>query len=565
VEGECGQPRPRSKLSVCCLTGGRRPALLAGILALLRDSADEIVVGVEEARAEAVYEAVAGIADVVESFPPSRPADKAIAWLFGACSGTWIFNIDDDEVPSPRLVAALPEIVRRTDITHGWVARRWLYPTSRTYLTEAPWGTEFQLRLALADERSLQFSDVFHRPVVCHGPSTYVDAPLWHLDSTLAPAANRRDKARAYELERPGMRVGGVAHNAGMYLPELRDEPVLAAVPEDDLRAIEAALAYRPQPAGVRRARRGRATAADLEERWTGPPYPESLYRAELSVAHRPTAMTAGIPYTVDVLVTNGSDRTWRWGPDARPEIRLAYNWTCGGSPAAEPVRLRTPLPADLPSGATQLVPLHVVAPSLPGGHELELDLIHEHVRWFGLGVSFPVEVQKRLRVAFLGPPERVPLLVADLRLGPEVEPVAIVRDLDDRSGFGDYETVEGLNGFLLEGTGGSGRVATLVRLLSRTARVALDARRPPRARRPSYAGLLELSRSTDALVVAVPSWVSEPGFARDWWVLTATALVWRLAGRRVVVGDDALPDGPGLGRACVRWALRRVRSSARY
>ena len=172
------------------MTSGRRPELLAGILASLRGVVDEVVVAVESPHADDVHAAVADLADSVLVFPPTSPADRPIAWLFGSCSGTWIFNIDDDEVPSPALLAALPEIVQRDDITHAWVARRWLYPTPETYLAARPWGTEFQLRLALADERFLQFSDVFHRPIVCHGPSTYVESPLWHLDAVLNPAAS---------------------------------------------------------------------------------------------------------------------------------------------------------------------------------------------------------------------------------------------------------------------------------------------------------------------------------------------------------------------------------------
>ena len=550
----------RPTLSVCCLTGGRRPALLAGILAMLRDSAEEIVVGVEEPRAEVVHEAVAGVADVVKSFPPCRPADRPIAWLFGSCSGTWIFNVDDDEVPSPSLVEALPETVRRTDITHGWVARRWLYPTTDTYLDQPPWSTEFQPRLVLADERCLQFSDVFHRPVVCHGPGVYLDAALWHLDSALNPAATRREKARLYEFERPGMRVGGIAHNVGMYLPELRDEPVLAAVPEPDLRAIEAALAYRPPPRAEGRPALRHATAAEVDERWTGPTYPESLYCAELFVTHPPTELTAGVQYTVDVLVTNAGDRTWRWGREARPEIRLAYRWSREGMPIAEPAQLRTSFPADLTPGATQLVPVHVVAPVEPGRYMLEIDLVHEHVRWFGCGVFLPVEARPTERVALLGRPERLPQFLLDSRLPPEVEPVVVLRDPADRDQYGDFATVDGLRSYLLEGTDSKGRWSTLARLLWRTAKVARGARRG--AAVPSCAGVLETSRSTDALVLLGENWAPDAACGREWGVLAATALTWRLAGRPVVIPDDALPEGREVSRASVRWILRRVRST---
>jgi hypothetical protein len=126
------------RLSVCCMSGGHSPARLASILALFGDVADEIVVAVEEPRALATHAAVAHVADRVLSFPPTDPADRPIPWLFGLCSGTWILNIDDDEVPSPRLIEMLPEIIAREDITHAWIARRWLYPASDTYLSEPP-------------------------------------------------------------------------------------------------------------------------------------------------------------------------------------------------------------------------------------------------------------------------------------------------------------------------------------------------------------------------------------------------------------------------------------------
>ena len=333
------------------MTSGRRPELLAGILASLRGIADEVVVAVEEPRAEDVHAAVADMADAVLVFPQTSPADRPIAWLFGSCSGTWIFNIDDDEVPSPRLLAALPEVVGREDITHAWVARRWLYPTQASYPADRPWGTEFQLRLVLADERFLQFSDAFHRPVVCHGPSTYVEAPLWHLDTMLNPAAQRRMKAAAYERERPGMRHEGLAHNMGFDLPELQPDLELLPVPPDDRDAIEAALTFPRAPRGLPRASLVRVSAVDVDRTWVGQPYEDSLYRATLSVLSVPTAMSAGSQHTVDVEVTNESDVVWGWGREARPEIRLAYQWRQEGNLVNEPAALRTALPADLPPG----------------------------------------------------------------------------------------------------------------------------------------------------------------------------------------------------------------------
>lgn len=215
-------------LSVCCLTSGRHPERLASILTLFAPVADEVVVAVEEPRVLETHAALGGVADVVLSFPPTHPSDRPIPWLFGSCRGRWIFNVDDDEVPSAALLEMLPAVAARDDITHAWVARRWLYPTTATYLAEAPWNTEFQLRLLLADPRFTQFSDVFHRPVIAHGPGLYLDGVLWHLDNAITSVARRRSKAEAYELERPGMRISGRSHNHALYVPELAPEPRLA-------------------------------------------------------------------------------------------------------------------------------------------------------------------------------------------------------------------------------------------------------------------------------------------------------------------------------------------------
>jgi hypothetical protein len=554
--------RTRTTLSACCMTSGRRPELLAGILASLRGVVDEVVVAVEAPRADDVHAAVADIADAVLVFPRTSPADRPIAWLFGSCSGTWIFNIDDDEVPSPALLAVLPEIVRRVDITHAWIARRWLYPTQASYLADRPWGTEFQLRLVLADERFLQFSDVFHRPVVCHGPSTYVEAPLWHLDTMVNPAANRRSKAAVYERERPGMRHEGLAHNTSFYLPELRPDLELLPVPPDDRDAIEAALAFPRAPRGVPRASLIHVSAAEVDRGWVGQPYEESLYRATLSVRSAPKAMSAGSQHTVDVEVTNESDVIWRWGREARPEIRLAYQWRRDGDLLNEPKALRTTFPADLPPWKTLLVPVHVVAPQEPGAYTLEIDVLHERVRWFGQGVSAPVTVRRRERIAVIARPERMPELVADLRLGPKAEPVVVLRDPSDRDAYGDYESVAGLRGYLLPDTERSGRIGTLGRLVWRTSLVAVRSRGKHWSR-PAYESLVSVAGSTELLVVDGANWGPGAAFVREWFALAATALVWRLAGRAVVVSDEALPQGSGFRQACVRWTLRRVRSSA--
>lgn len=546
------------------MTSGRRPTLLAGILAMLRDVADEIVVAVEEPRAELVHAAVSGIADHVLAFPPLGPADRPIAWLFRSCGGRWIFNIDDDEVPSPRLVAQLPELVCRDDITHARVARRWLYPTPETHLAQAPWSTEFQLRLCLADDRFLQFGDVFHRPVICHGPSVFVDAPLWHLDTALNPLEGRVAKARAYDLERPGMRLDGLAHNTGVYVPEwVVPEPELEEVGADDRAAIAAAIAFEPQSSSPR-ARLSHATREEVDAHWSGLPYSERLYLGRLTIRRPPKALISGLQQTIDIMLANDGDATWRWGRDARPEVRLGYRWSRSGRPVDEPLNLRTALPADLPPGASMVVPIHVVAPDEPGDYMLELDLVHEHVRWFGIGASLEVEVYERRQIAILGHLGTVMSALENLAVSSRVEPVVVLRDTADREAYGDFRTVAGVRQSLLEGTAAAGPLITLLRLSARSIRVARAAssfRASSRAVAPGHAPFLAQLAVSEALVIAGPNWSTNAAQGREWWVVVATAIAARRLGVAVVVPDEAMPSSRRLQDIAIRRVLRFLRA----
>ena len=295
------------------------------------------------------------------------------------------------------------------------------FQVSRATSTRRRGATEFQLRLVLADDRFLGFSDEFHRPVVAHGPARYVTAPLWHLDTALNSFEARRAKAVVYEHERRGMRIGALSHNSGLYLPELSGDVASAPVPPEDAETIAAVLAAPEPPRSRRRVRA--ATREEVDAAWPGPPFAPSLYRARLDIL---TAgpMTAELQQTVDVRVRNDGDRIWRWGRAGRPEIRLAYRWDSSSATG-----LRTPLPCDVRPGDEVVVPVHVVAPPEPGRRTLAIDLVHEHVRWFGVEATAAVEVRPRRRVAVAGEPAAVERLLDALMLVPTIEPVVLEPD----------------------------------------------------------------------------------------------------------------------------------------
>ena len=288
------------QLSVCCLTSGRDAARTAAILRLYRPVAGEIVVAADD-RAEDALPLLGAVADRLLTFPFAEPGDRPIAWLFASCHGPWILNVDDDEVLSRALLAATPRVLDDPELTHAWILRRWLYPDVGTYLDEAPWAREYQLRLLRGDSPLVQFSDEFHRPVVAHGPARFVDEPLWHLDTALTSFEARRRKALAYERKRRGMRIASFSHNSGLYLPELRPGVRTRPVPPGDLAAIR--LVLRPGGTAVAEPDVERATRADVDRHWPGEPWEETLYEARLEVLEQPPFLVTGGPVPPEDVV----------------------------------------------------------------------------------------------------------------------------------------------------------------------------------------------------------------------------------------------------------------------
>src|SRR5215210_6135290 len=252
-------------ISVCVMTRGA-PRLVR-ILELVRPLAAEVVVALDD-RSEEAAPALAAVADDVVLFPHREPGDSLIPWLHAQCSGSWILNLDDDEVLSCGLLARLQELVE-AEVTHWWLPRRWLVGDGMTYLNEPPWVPDYQLRLYRNDPATLRFSDEFHRPVVVSGPAGFARDPLWHLDCVLNPFDRRRDKVLAYERARRGMRIAGFGHNGGLYLPELRRGVRTDPVPADDRPSIAAVLRddglVGAQRASVRRVQR-----AEIDALWPG-------------------------------------------------------------------------------------------------------------------------------------------------------------------------------------------------------------------------------------------------------------------------------------------------------
>jgi len=196
--------------------------------------------------------------------------------------------------------------------------------------------------------------------------------------------------------------------------------------------------------------------------------------RDRLSLAARETA-------ALDVTVANEGTHTWPPGTLGWPQIRVSYRWRGADGSVVVEDGLRTPFPHAVRPGETALVPVDVTAPARPGSYVLELDLLHEHVRWFGAPVTLGVEVAPQPLVLLAGADEGAlaDLAAAVCEAVPGVEPAYV----GAANGNEGYRSVPGARRYVLEG-GGTSRPA----ILWRAARLLVNARRQRRGGRPTVA-----------------------------------------------------------------------------
>jgi hypothetical protein len=411
-----------ASLSIACLsrdTTGR----LAAILHLYRPLAAEIVVAVDDRVLDEAAAALGNAADVIVGIPFSPPVERSLGWLHARCSGDWILRIDDDEVPSAALLDAIPSLIGQRAISHAFIPRRWLWQDVGSYLEAAPWSPDYQLRLVRNDPGLVWFPGVTHWPVEVLGGARYLSEPIYHLDLLDRDRETRERKASDYERKTPGRRVVGLPLNLAYYLPELRGEIPLAETPAADvaiLRTVREAAPSGPATHAVER-----ATAAELDAYDHGRPLADYDYAATLEVERDALHMHAGEVTAIDVTVTNRGSRTWAPHGLGGAPIFISYRWDGVGE------GLRTPLPEIMPPGASTRLPVAVEVPTSPGAHALELDLVHENVRWFGAGARIDVDVTPYRRVGIHGEDEELLLRFAEAltELRPSLEPVLLVRD----------------------------------------------------------------------------------------------------------------------------------------
>lgn len=367
---------------------------MAAVLGQLREVADEIVLAVDSRVDEMRLGDHLRIADRVVRFEFAPPIERARPWLYGMCSGSWILEIDDDEVLSRSFVEELPRIVRDTRYEQHWLPCHWLFPDASHWLDEPPWLHDSN-RLLRNDPATLWTPGLSHARVDPVFPSRYHERGFYHLAYLLTDERQRREKVAYYLGIAEGHRISSVdRHVADLYAPEYGPRMRTASVPEVDRPAIDAVLDATglglptPPRLVVPLASRDEIDAC-WPERTLGP----QAYEAELAILDRAVCLACGEHRPVHVRVTNRSGEAWPWArlgdgwpysSERKPQIRFSYKWFREDGALLTDKPFRTGLPARLGPGETTVVPVIVAAPDDPGKYVLEVDLVHELVRWFG-------------------------------------------------------------------------------------------------------------------------------------------------------------------------------------
>ncbi len=277
-----------------------------------------------------------------------------------------------------------------------WVLRRWLFGDEKHYIDQHPWSMDFVSRLVRNDGTPLQppFTSPHAGP---SAPHEYVTEPFYNLELLLEDERQRRDRVIRHEILRPHLTaVGGGRLNEAFYLPELRKSLHIQPVPEEDHAAIAHALATsggattrddgNPAVLGVEGPRRALAGSVVHEV-----PLSARIEAYEPTVSFTPVETRAILVY-----VTNLGAERWPASLEQTPQIRLGCRWLQTDGAPLEETGPRSPFPRPVQPGDRVLAAVHAQAPAQVGDYLLEVDVVHEHLRWFECQVRLPARVVDR-------------------------------------------------------------------------------------------------------------------------------------------------------------------------
>jgi glycosyltransferase involved in cell wall biosynthesis len=380
-------------LSVALVTRNSE-AYVERTLQAVRGLADELIVAVDGSSTDATEDVSAYYADRLFRLEPlGDVVESTFAWLIDQCRADWILRIDDDELPSQKLVGALGGLLDSRNVTHYWFRRRWLAgPDGRSWLVGTRWWPDWQLRLFRNISSLVQAPAGVHHTYAVSGAGQYVnEGALYHFDHLVHTLQERVEKCYRYERDSPANQ------HWQTYLPPPDEVLATSPIPEDDppWSGVETRFAEASNVCIVPVDQLQRAQGLDYR---IGP----ELFQATLTCLDTPPTMAAGHAYWLTVEVRN--DGSFKWFPSeaGRPWVRIGYHWLRDTGDPFEVDGLRADLPGPLRPGETSVVPAWVLAPMQAGNYRLQWDLVIEFVNWFSdAGWSAPstaVRVERAAR-----------------------------------------------------------------------------------------------------------------------------------------------------------------------
>jgi hypothetical protein len=316
--------------------------------------------------------------------PWAPPRSRPLSYVMRQAAGEWLMWLEPGEAPSPALLRRLPELLHDDRHIRFELPRRWVWPEADTYLDARPWWPDHQPRLLRNIPGLLYVSGLPGATAELPGPGALLmDEALLHVGLISADASAR------------AAAVAQTPEDARWLAPETLEPPPPTHELDAEDRAVvhqltEPASGEVPPLRGLPKTVSQTAIDAVWEDRaLVADPYAVSIEVLE----PRSRLLASGTLGHVLIAVENTGGGRWRWAGHTGPTADISYRWLAADGEPVVPDGMRTPLPGPLNPGDRIVVNVNVWPPAASGDYLLEIDLVHEQVRWFDHPVRVAVQV----------------------------------------------------------------------------------------------------------------------------------------------------------------------------
>jgi hypothetical protein len=376
------------------------PKQVAAIIALFKDIADEIIVGIDSRLDTKTLDPI--VQGASRAFRIKIDGNFAnSSWLIRQAKHEWVFFIDGDEVPSFDLLLRLRNLHQiDSQITHAYVGMRWLWPDKFHYLESEPWRDDPQLRLIRRSARIYNWPTGIHEAPRVDGKAVFLPEFVYHLDLCLNNVSTRLGKIERYDKDSKENFIGfSTSISKVFYLPEgRRDSLRTALVPTADTQNIFKILESQTISSKKTSLFRSKTQELELytEHEIKGPARQDEQRRSTLRIVSAPEKAIWEIPIRISIEVTNTSN--WTFQPH-RDDGGIAVGWTVVDvlNPSEIIHTGRGQLVMPLVPGESILCPCYVTVPAGFEAVSVRFSLVEEFHEWFPEVISFELQAGEEL------------------------------------------------------------------------------------------------------------------------------------------------------------------------